>query len=294
MEVYGRLPCDSGWDSQGYKSSHKGIDIGFLTKYGANLPVYAWKSGTVVATGTDSAGGVYVVLQHDHNDARWISRYWHFVKGSVVVKKGQTVTQGQKLGTRGNTGISSGVHLHFELWKCPKGYSYKSSDVKYAVNPTKYTYVFDGQVFSSTGNYSLAKKPQEVVEPKPVARDEKKHQVEVIASSLRIRQTPSLNGEQLFICDKGIYDVIQSKEADGYLWCEIEKERWIATKEGSWTIDLPIVKEPTQEDNIADLKNQIDVLNIELTSAKTSLETTEKALKEANRKIEEVRKVVNS
>jgi septal ring factor EnvC (AmiA/AmiB activator) len=162
MEKYGRLPCDSGWDSQKYHSKHKAIDIGWLTKYGAELPVKAWKSGVVVATGTDSAGGVYVVLKHDHDDYTWISRYWHFKKSSVVVKKGQTVKQGQKLGIRGNTGISSGVHLHFELWKCPKGYTYKSSDMnKYAVNPIKYTYIFDGQKFTTSGNYKLSKKPTE-------------------------------------------------------------------------------------------------------------------------------------
>ena len=110
VEKYGRCPCNDSWISQGYKSSsHKAIDLGWLSGYGANRPVYAWKSGTVVATGTDSAGGVYVVLRHDAGDKVWISRYWHFVKNSVVVKKGQAVKQGDKLGTRGNTGISTGV-----------------------------------------------------------------------------------------------------------------------------------------------------------------------------------------
>lgn len=165
MEKYGRFPCDSCWLSQGYSAKHKAVDLGFLTKYGANLPVGAWKSGVVVATGTDSAGGVYVVLQHDHEDgSRWITRYWHFVKGSVVVKKGQEVAQGQKLGIRGKTGISTGVHLHFEVWKCPSGYSYKSADInKYAVNPMKHTYIYEGQVVQEK---SAIKKPVEkVAEP---------------------------------------------------------------------------------------------------------------------------------
>lgn len=162
IETYGKCPCDSSWISQVYKDGHQAIDLGWLTKYGDKLPVYAWKSGTVVATGTDSAGGVYVVLQHEDVDCVWITRYWHFVKGSVVVKKGQTVKQGDKLGTRGNTGISTGVHLHFELWKCPKGYTYKSSDVrKYAVDPTKYTYLFDNQVMA--GSKKLPTKPTEKV-----------------------------------------------------------------------------------------------------------------------------------
>ena len=291
MEKYGMCPCDDSWVSQGYKSSHKAIDLGWLTKYGEHRPVKAWKSGTVVATGTDSAGGVYVVLQHDHDDARWISRYWHLVKGSVVVKKGQVVKQGDKLGTRGDTGISSGTHLHFELWKCPKGYSYKSSDTnKYAKNPINYTFLFEGQVMK--GDVILPTIPKEVAEPNTVARDETKHQVEVIADSLRIRETPSLNGEQLFICKKGIYNVIQSVEADGYLWHEIETARWIATKEGEWTVDLPKKQEPSPEEVIVDLRGQIDKLNKELELREKSLTATEIALKEALQRIDDVRKAV--
>lgn len=291
IEQYGRCPCDSGWISQGYKSKHKAIDIGYLNNYGAKLPVKAWKSGTVVATGTDSKGGVYVVLKHEHEDATWISRYWHFVKGSVVVKKGQTVKQGDKLGTRGNTGISSGIHLHFELWKCPKNYVYKSSDYsKYTVNPIRYTYLFEGQVMK--GDKVLPSKPIEKVEPKPVAEDVTKWQVEVIADSLRIRETPSLNGNQLFIAKKGIYNVIQSQEADSYLWYEIEKDRWIATKEGHWTFDRQIVKVPTQEEVIIDLRKQIDKMKVEMELKEKTLVATENALKDALKIVEDVRKAV--
>ena len=290
-EMYGRCPCDSGWISQGYHSKHKAIDIGYLNNYGDKLPVRAWKSGVVIATGTDSAGGVYVVLKHDDIDCVWISRYWHFVKGSVVVEKVQTVKQGDKLGTRGNTGISSGVHLHFELWKCPKGYSYKSSDYsKYAVNPIKYTYLFEGQVMK--GDTVLPSKPIEKVEPKPVAEDGTKHQVEVIADQLRIRETPSLNGNQLFIATKGIYNVIQTKEADGYVWYEIETDRWIATKDGSWTIDKPITKVPTQEEIIIDLRGQIDKMKVEMELKEKTLVATENALKDALKIVEDVRKAV--
>ncbi|MDD6467001.1 MAG: hypothetical protein PUF50_02345 [Erysipelotrichaceae bacterium] len=181
--------------------------------------------------------------------------------------------------------------MHFEIWICPKGYSYKSSDVnKYAVDPTKYTYLFDGQVMK--GDVILPKKPIEILDPKPVARDETVHQVEVIANQLRIRKTPSLNGDQLFICDKGIYNVLQSQEADGYTWLEIEIGRWIATREGEWTIDLPIVKVPTQEEIIIDLRAQIDKINKEMELKDKSITATENALKDALTVIESVRKAV--
>jgi hypothetical protein len=274
IEKYGRCPCDSSWVSQGYKTkTHKAIDLGFLNDYGANLPVMAWKSGVVVATGTDSAGGVYVVLQHDDVDCVWITRYWHFKKGSVVVKKGQTVKQGDKLGLRGNTGISSGVHLHFELWKCPKGYKYKSGDYsKYAVNPLKYTYLFKGQVMK--GNTILPSKPVEVeiVKPVVVAEDTTKWQVEVIANSLRVRTTPSLSGTQHCICPKGIFNVIQSQDADGYTWYEIETDRWIATKEGSWTINKPIPL-TEQEKQILELQKQVAESNVQAVELQANIES---------------------
>ena len=294
LETYGMFPCTSGWGTQAFnKKKHPAIDIGWLNKYGEHVPVVAWKSGVVVATGTDGAGGVYVVLKHDDVDCTWITRYWHFKKGSVVVKKGQTVKQGDKLGLRGNTGISTGTHLHFEIWKCPKGYTYKSSDAsKYAVDPSKITFVFEGQFFDPRSEFQLSAKPEELEEPKPVAIDPTKHQVEVIADVLRVRETPSLNGNQLFMADKGVYNVIQTKEADGYLWYEIETDRWIATKEGSWTIDKPITKTPTHEEELASLQAQIDKLKVELELKEKALVATENALKDALKMVEDVRKAV--
>lgn len=270
IEQFGICPCDDGWISQGYKSNHKAIDIGWLKKFGKNRPVKAWKSGVVVATGTDSAGGVYVVLQHDDDSARWISRYWHFVKGSLKVKKGQSVKQGDILGTRGNTGISTGVHLHFELWKCPVNYKYKSSDYsKYAVNPLKYTYVFNGQTISG----DMEQKPDEVVKPEPVTIDETKHQVEVIADQLRVRILPSLNAAIYCISKKGIFNVLEEITADGYRWFKIESDRWIATKEGSWTID-----KPSSLETIDSLKSTINELNSDITMLENKLKAIQQVI----------------
>ena len=169
LEKYWMCPCDDSWGSQGYSKSHKALDFGWLTKYGANRPVKACKSGTVVAAGqiTETINGkkyypTMVVIMHPDTDCVWITRYWHLVKGSCKVKAGDTVTQGQVIGTRGNTGYSNGVHLHLELWKCPLNYAYKASDYsKYAVNPLNYLYYFDGQVFNQSGAFKLSKKPTE-------------------------------------------------------------------------------------------------------------------------------------
>lgn len=284
LEKYWMCPCDSSWGSQGYSGAHKALDFGWLTKYGANLPVKACKSGIVLVAGEISEtinGKKYyptvVVIMHPDIDCVWISRYWHLVKGSCKVKTGDTVVQGQIIGTRGNTGYSSGVHLHLELWKAPLNYKYNPSDYnKYNVNPLNYLYLFDGQVFNQTGIFKLSKPPVEINEPKPVKVDTTKHQVEVIADELRIREMPSLDGKQLFLCDKGFYNVINTHEADGYLWYEIEMNRWIATKEGAWTIDKPIV----QEQVIVDLNDKIKELTLEVNEMLTVIQTIKSVVNE--------------
>jgi len=50
----------------------------------------------------------------DHGNG-YKTLYAHMVNNSVVVKAGQRVNQGQKLGVMGSTGRSTGTHLHFEV-----------------------------------------------------------------------------------------------------------------------------------------------------------------------------------
>ncbi len=281
-------PCDDSWGSQKYKSSHRGLDFGWLNKYGANRPVKAWKSGVVVQCGqiTETINGkkyypTVVVLKHEDEDCVWITRYWHLVKGSCKVEKGQQVKQGDILGKRGNTGYSNGVHLHFELWKCPKGYSYSAKDYsQYAINPVSHTYLFEGQVFHADSDFTLKVKPvePEIVKPIMVARDTQKHQVEVIASSLRVRTEASTDANVYCMCPKGIFNVLAIAETSKYIWYMIEENRWIATNEGKWTLDRPI--ELTEEEKmIMSLKEQLaqaeenaDVLQEEINKLTTKLE----------------------
>ena len=54
--------------------------------------------------------GNYVVIRHSYG---YSTKYGHMDK--VYVEEGDTVTQGQKLGTMGNTGLSTGQHIHFEV-----------------------------------------------------------------------------------------------------------------------------------------------------------------------------------
>ena len=121
----------------GYYSSgkfHGAID------YGVNVgtPVYAAADGVVLTTNNlTTSYGTYVVIQHANGLQTW---YAHGTPGSICVSPGQSVVQGQMIMKSGNSGNSSGAHLHFEVRKAPYTYSYSAT--KYGddcrVNPNLY------------------------------------------------------------------------------------------------------------------------------------------------------------
>ncbi len=90
----------------GASTYHKGVD--WATPVGT--PVYASSGGTVVKAGWGSGYGYVVYINHP--DGRQ-TRYAHLSK--VLVSVGQTVSQGDKIALSGNTGVSSGPHVHFEM-----------------------------------------------------------------------------------------------------------------------------------------------------------------------------------
>ncbi|MGH2521307.1 MAG: peptidoglycan DD-metalloendopeptidase family protein [Anaerolineales bacterium] len=94
----------SGYD---YSGVHHGIDI----KTGLGAPIYAVDGGVVVYAGPNDYGyGNLIVIDHGNG---WQSVYAHLSQWNVSC--GQSVFQGNLIGLSGNTGRSSGAHLHFEL-----------------------------------------------------------------------------------------------------------------------------------------------------------------------------------
>lgn len=73
----------------------------------------------------------------------------------------------------------------------------------------------------------------------PVERDEKKTQIEVIIDNLRVRLSPSTKGEVLGIAKKGIYNILEIVNADGYTWYRIADSQWIAYNP-EWEVILPV------------------------------------------------------
>lgn len=87
------------------KSYHTGIDIGGQL----NDPVYA-AAGKVTAAGYQRGMGYYVTLDHGNGLQ---TRYMHLNK--ILVQQGTVVEKGQRIGLLGNTGRSTGPHLHYEI-----------------------------------------------------------------------------------------------------------------------------------------------------------------------------------
>ncbi|USD34288.1 MULTISPECIES: M23 family metallopeptidase [Vibrio] len=75
-------------------------------------PVVSISSGEVIASRYHPIAGNYIVIQHPGGLK---TRYLHL--SNRYVSKGDVVLQGETVGTSGNTGRTTGPHLHFELWK---------------------------------------------------------------------------------------------------------------------------------------------------------------------------------
>lgn len=102
--------CQGYSYSRGYTSYHDGVDLARWP----GCPISAIANGTVVYAGWKSQGEGYMV-EIDHGGGIK-SRYYHG-EGTFWVKTGDRVKQGQPLLMMGSTGNSTGVHLHFCLFK---------------------------------------------------------------------------------------------------------------------------------------------------------------------------------
>lgn len=91
---------------KGASTYHKGIDWAVPT----GTAVCASSGGKVLKAGWGSGYGYCVFIQHPDGK---VTRYGHLSK--VLVKAGQSVRQGEKIALSGNTGVSTGPHLHFEI-----------------------------------------------------------------------------------------------------------------------------------------------------------------------------------
>ncbi len=113
-------PTDSGWTiSSGYvwrtnpvtrkRELHGGLDISG-TGYGSRI--YATNNGKVVEASYHYSFGNHVIINHNNG---YLTVYAHMSR--IAVKKGDVVARGQVIGYVGMTGVATGPHVHYEIWK---------------------------------------------------------------------------------------------------------------------------------------------------------------------------------
>jgi murein DD-endopeptidase MepM/ murein hydrolase activator NlpD len=107
----GRLTSPFGWRNDpisGVRRYHAAMDIAVPI----GTPVKAAMDGKVASTGTNATYGKYVIMSHGGS---YQTMYAHL--SSILVKQGASVNQGAKIAESGNTGYSTGPHLHFAVYK---------------------------------------------------------------------------------------------------------------------------------------------------------------------------------
>jgi murein DD-endopeptidase MepM/ murein hydrolase activator NlpD len=106
-------PISSGFGMRrhpvlGYRRMHSGLDF----KAGHGTPIYAATDGVIVYSGRKGGYGNFVQINHGGALA---TGYGHMSR--IVASSGQRVRQGQIIGYVGSTGLSTGPHLHYELYR---------------------------------------------------------------------------------------------------------------------------------------------------------------------------------
>lgn len=112
-------PAGAGYLSSGlghrWGTFHAGVDIAAT----GTVPIYAAADGVVIRSYPSTSYGQVIFISHYINGQQYTTVYAHMREGSRLVNAGDVVSKGQQIGTMGNTGDSTGQHLHFELHKGP-------------------------------------------------------------------------------------------------------------------------------------------------------------------------------
>ena len=122
----------------GYNKKHQGVD--FAAPIGT--PIMAAGTGHIEFVGNNGGAGKYIRIKHMNG---YKTAYAHLSKYASGISKNIKVKQGQTIGYVGSTGLSTGPHLHYEVWfngerinpmtmKLPSGKKLENNDLEHFLN----------------------------------------------------------------------------------------------------------------------------------------------------------------
>jgi len=166
------LPFEAGETyrlTQGYNGSysHTGPDQFALDfRMPVGTAVHAARGGMVVKVKTDSSSGGgdrkyqnqanYILVRHSDGT---LANYAHLKKDGAIVKVGQMIEAGDLIGFSGNTGFSSGPHLHFSVFKTKNGSQRQTVPVKFRTSDAFAVTLTEGKNYTCAATAMALSKP---------------------------------------------------------------------------------------------------------------------------------------
>jgi hypothetical protein len=248
--------------------SHQGtlaIDCGFKIGDENSKKLYAPFTGVIRKIYTKSGNCVWL---ESIDKVLWADGTVDYATLLVVhcddvshLKVGQIINQNEYFYKMGKSGNATGVHVHLEVGKgkfSGTGWyqnKYGIWTINNGVHPANVFFLTEDTILKDS-KYQWKTLPK--ILGTPVKRDINTTQIEVLTDILRVRDNP--NGNILGYIKKGVYNVLNSKKLDDYLWCEVEPDKWIAYS-SDWAIfyekevkhEQP--KEEAKEDTLENAEN---------------------------------------
>lgn len=142
-----RVPVDYISIVRGFKNTgvnkHYGVDFGWYSNGHENQNVYACDDGVVIYNRHQISGGYVIQILHDYGEGGYyVTEYGHLLKNSQRVKEGQKVKKGQVIAKMGKSGVCTGYHLHFGVYR---GSSINYNKKANFLDPIRFLNVYNGQ-----------------------------------------------------------------------------------------------------------------------------------------------------
>lgn len=143
-----RCPVDyisivRGFETEGF-NKHYGVDFGWYSQGHENQNIYSAYEGVVIYKKYQVTGGNVVHILHNFGEGGYyVTEYGHLK--DVKVKVGDKVTRTTVIGHMGRTGICTGNHLHFGVYR---GAQINYNDKSKWLDPLRFLNVYNGQVIN--------------------------------------------------------------------------------------------------------------------------------------------------